>query len=742
MKCRPRKWLWGLIPLLVPFAAAWWLGTDSLERRLQTQVEAKLRLAGLEWATVKMDGRDAVLRGEVETEEAKRKALDTVAGQYGIRRVASAVAVIPPVVLNVPTVNSVATNNPALPITGTWQEGVAKALTVSIAGQKYVLGNDPELSSSNGTWSLKPRTPLPDGVYDVKVEISDGNRARAADATASEVLLDTTPPQAPSAAATTNPPLSGKWDEEQAKSLKVTVAGKTYVLGIDGSLSSDGKGNWKLVLTDSFAPGGYDVAVETSDEFGNVSKDGTVGELAIAPDLTPPASPTITPFAGDRSPAELAGTWPEGDAVFLAITVHGRSYIFGSDPTLKSDGKGNWRLALADELPRGVHDVAITISDASGNRSADLTRGEIQVKGAPPAKPVPAPPEPAAAQATAPQAAAPKAQAAAPEVTAPKAAAPQTTAPAATAPQAAQSAAPQETAPQAAAPQATAPHAAAPQAAAPATAPQAEQAAAPQVTAPQAAAPQVTAPPQGDAPQAAAPEVTAPPAAQAAAPQPTAPQAARHKRRTTGAAPEVTAPQAAQAAAPQAAAAPQVTAPQAAPSQASAPPATAAETATPAVAANNAATLVPAAPAPPAQETKVASLAEPVFEPETDVSVNRSCQEAINAAMAGRFIFFLSDGDTIAPESLELLKKVAKAAEKCPRSRIEVGGHTDATGSPTHNLELSERRAGSVLEALVTSGLTRARLSAVGYGEQKPAATNKTPEGRAINRRIEFVVAQ
>ena len=112
MRCRPRKWLWGLIPLLVPFAAAWWLGTDSLEQRLRTQVEAKLRLAGLEWATVEMDGRDAVVVGEVDTEEAKSKALDTVAGQHGIRRVASAVTVVPPVVLNVPTVNSIATNNP------------------------------------------------------------------------------------------------------------------------------------------------------------------------------------------------------------------------------------------------------------------------------------------------------------------------------------------------------------------------------------------------------------------------------------------------------------------------------------------------------------------------------------------------------------------------------------------------------------------------------------------------------
>ncbi len=551
MRCRPRKWLWGLIPLLVPFAAAWWLGTDSLEQSLRTQVEAKLRLAGLEWATVKMDGRDAVVVGEVESEEAKSKAFDTVAGQHGIRRVTSAVTVVPPVVLSAPTVNSIVTNNPALPITGTWQEGVAKALTVSIADQTYSIGSDPELSSSNGVWSLKPRTPLPDGTYDVKVEISDGRNARAADTTVSEVRLDTTPPHAPSATATTTLPLGGTWDESNAKSLKVTIAGKTYVLGTDGALSSDGKGNWKLALTDSFASGSYDVAVETSDELGNISKDGTVGELAIAPDLVPPAAPTITPFSGDRSPAELAGTWPEGDAVFLAITVHGRSYIFGSDPTLKSDGNGNWRLTMGDELPGGVHDVAITVSDASGNRSADLTRGEIQVKRAPPpeqpavpqktapqAAPQAAEPQVAAPQASAPQAAP---QAAAPQVTAPQAAAPE-----ATAPQAPQAAAPQVAAPQAAAPQAAAPQVTAPQAAAPQTT--AAQTAAPQATAPQAAAPQVT------APQAAAPEATAPQAPQAAAPQVATPQAAAPQ--TTAS--EVTAPQAAQAAAPQ------VTAPQAA----------------------------------------------------------------------------------------------------------------------------------------------------------------------------------
>jgi outer membrane protein OmpA-like peptidoglycan-associated protein len=605
--------------LLVPFAAAWWLGTESLEQSLKQQVEAKLRLAGHEWATVAMDGRDAIVRGEAESQEAKDMALETVAGQYGLRRVASAIEIVPPIVLNAPTVNSIATNDPGLPLTGTWPEGVAKFLTVAIGDRRYELGRHPELTSAKGTWSLKMKTPPADGTHDVKVEVGDGRKARAADATVGEFILDTTPPQAPSVASATGLPLTGTWDEEQARSLKVTIAGKTYVLGTDGALSSDGKGGWKLALTDSFAAGSYDVAVETSDELGNVSKDASTGELAIAPDLAPPASPTIMPVAGGSSPTEIAGTWPEGDAVFLAITVHGRSYIFGSDPTLTSDGKGNWRLALADELPKGVHDVAVTISDASGNRSSDLTRGEIQVKSAPAA-----PPEPAAQ--------------------------PQTVEAPAQLSTEAQSAA---------------------------TQPAPEQQAAP-------------------AQQPAAAEQ---PAVASAEP---APAASSQSAATAGQQP----------AAPQPAAATMPGAPE------------------------------PAASPPPAQETKVAALAEVPFEAETDVTVNRKCQQGINAAMSGRYIFFLSDGDTIAPESIDLLKKVASAAQKCPRSRIEIGGHTDATGSPTHNLELSQRRAASVLETLVGSGVERARLSAVGYGEKQPTATNKTPEGRAINRRIEFVVAQ
>jgi outer membrane protein OmpA-like peptidoglycan-associated protein len=615
-----------LIPLLVPFLAALWLGTGSLEQSLKQQTEAKLRLAGHEWATVSMNGRDARIEGEAETEEEKATAIATVAGQYGIRRVASAINVIPRVVLDVPTVATLVTNDPKLPITGSWQEGTAKVLTVGLGGRTYILGRDPELTSSSGKWSLKLATPLADGTYDVAVEIGDGRKARAVDSTTAELVLDTTPPEAPTAVSAVSLPLTGTWDEGHAKSLEVTIAGKTYVLGTDGALSTDGQGNWKLALTDSFAAGSYDVAVRTADEFGNVSSDASGSELVIAPDVAPPPSPTITPFAGMASPSELAGTWPEGDAVFLAITLNNQSYIFGSDQTLRSDGNGNWRLALAEPLPKGVYDVAITTSDSSGNRSFDLTRDEIQVKG----NPAPEPVEPAAQQTTTGQPAAQQA------TTVPPAAQQATTVPPATPP-------------------------------APAAQP------APQPAQPSEPPPAVVGP-AGATPPAPAPEPA--PAQQSALLQP-APQLPTPLELTS-----------------------------------------------------------------PAPETQVAAVTEPPFDFETDANVNRKCQTEIDQAMAGHYIFFLSDGDTIAPESLDLLKKVAKAAGKCPKSKLEIAGHTDATGSPTHNLELSQRRAGSVLEALVGSGLTRARLTAVGYGESKPAATNKTPEGRAINRRIEFMVAQ
>jgi OmpA-OmpF porin, OOP family len=68
-----------------------------------------------------------------------------------------------------------------------------------------------------------------------------------------------------------------------------------------------------------------------------------------------------------------------------------------------------------------------------------------------------------------------------------------------------------------------------------------------------------------------------------------------------------------------------------------------------------------------------------------------------------------------------------------------IEGHTDNTGTPASNQTLSQARAKSVVEALVTGGISRDRLAAKGFGQDRPIADNRTDEGRAKNRRVEIV---
>lgn len=75
-----------------------------------------------------------------------------------------------------------------------------------------------------------------------------------------------------------------------------------------------------------------------------------------------------------------------------------------------------------------------------------------------------------------------------------------------------------------------------------------------------------------------------------------------------------------------------------------------------------------------------------------------------------------------------------------PKLTLEIGGHTDSKGADGYNLSLSKRRAASVRKYLISKGVAAERLAAVGYGEKKPIADNKTDAGRAENRRVEFQV--
>jgi outer membrane protein OmpA-like peptidoglycan-associated protein len=95
---------------------------------------------------------------------------------------------------------------------------------------------------------------------------------------------------------------------------------------------------------------------------------------------------------------------------------------------------------------------------------------------------------------------------------------------------------------------------------------------------------------------------------------------------------------------------------------------------------------------------------------------------------------------TIKPQFYGALDAVANTLLQYDRTRIEVEGHTDSTGSADMNQQLSENRANAVVSALATRGVPRDRMYAIGYGKTRPIADNATAEGRARNRRVEILV--
>jgi len=99
-------------------------------------------------------------------------------------------------------------------------------------------------------------------------------------------------------------------------------------------------------------------------------------------------------------------------------------------------------------------------------------------------------------------------------------------------------------------------------------------------------------------------------------------------------------------------------------------------------------------------------------------------------------VYFDTDKATLKPESSEALDKVAASLKDFPDVKIQVAGHTDNTGSATHNMKLSEARAKAVMDYLIAKGVNPSMLSAKGYGKNEPVADNKTAEGRAQNRRV------
>jgi len=113
---------------------------------------------------------------------------------------------------------------------------------------------------------------------------------------------------------------------------------------------------------------------------------------------------------------------------------------------------------------------------------------------------------------------------------------------------------------------------------------------------------------------------------------------------------------------------------------------------------------------------------------------------AVGTKIVLKNIFFDFDAATLRPESTQELQRLIALLNDVPNLKIEISGHTDSKGSAEYNKKLSERRAKSVTDYLISKGIDASRLRSAGYGMERPIATNDTDEGRQLNRRTEFEI--
>lgn len=116
------------------------------------------------------------------------------------------------------------------------------------------------------------------------------------------------------------------------------------------------------------------------------------------------------------------------------------------------------------------------------------------------------------------------------------------------------------------------------------------------------------------------------------------------------------------------------------------------------------------------------------------------CQQLFMETLTKGKIQFDSGSAAISADSAGLLDRLAEIALRCPTASVEVNGHTDSEGDDAGNQQLSEKRAQAVVDFLVKAGLPADRFKAAGFGSAQPVAENDTDEGRAKNRRIDFLV--
>jgi outer membrane protein OmpA-like peptidoglycan-associated protein len=115
----------------------------------------------------------------------------------------------------------------------------------------------------------------------------------------------------------------------------------------------------------------------------------------------------------------------------------------------------------------------------------------------------------------------------------------------------------------------------------------------------------------------------------------------------------------------------------------------------------------------------------------------RKSVEVLTVTFKSDFLFAVNSS-TLQPGAYDEINRVAGVLRQYPQTTVQIGGHTDSTGSEDFNQKLSLKRAEAIKSALAGAGVDPARLVTIGYGESKPIAPNTTEAGRQQNRRVEI----
>ncbi|WP_162918908.1 Ig-like domain-containing protein [Taklimakanibacter deserti] len=618
-----------------------------------------------------------------------------------------------------PTVAKYSGNDSTPLVSGSWGEAQGSKLQVAVGGKAYELGRDANLTSDGtGNWRLDIAAPLKDGIYDAVVTVTDAQGNVAKDETVAEIEVDATAPAVPVVNEATSLPVTGSFAPRDTKVLRATLAGHSYTLGQDAALTADGE-TWSLMPPAELPAGTYDVIVEAVDGFGNVSADASKDELVVAEDATSPSppvadmtAPTVTVQEATAARPTITGTWAEGAAKSLKVTLAEAGYTLGANEELTSSS-GQWSLKLPAPLKDGIYDVVVETTDAAGKLVTDTTKDELSVDAAGPATPTvklyASAESPAAISGTWPEGDAAElavtfnnktAKLGGDEslksdgkgnwsLTVTDKLQPGSYDVVATATdKRGRSAADQTRFEVLIKEAATEPT--------PVEPPPTE----PTTTEPTPTGPTTTEPtPTG--PTTTEPTPTEPTTTEPTPTEPTTTEPTPTEPTTTEPTPTE-------------------------------PPTTEPTT-------TETPTTEPTTTEPPTTEP---TTTEPTTTGPTTTPPTADCTTGLAKTLLDRPLHFDRDKSAVTPAAAAIIKDLSAIAATCPAEKLEIGGHTDNIGSEPYNQALSERRAVAVMHALGEAGVAADRLSAVGYGETVPVGDNGTDEGRARNRRIEIKIVK